>query len=356
MRLLKNSIPAQLLDQFRQSLNSQPNLDVAAVADLKELFDNLKTWQQPPSTNQGNGLRIPFIQPDPPVVADLVTLGDYWLASAIEKKLIQPLEQNLPKNWQQLPPRWQELVRRNEKGELDASGKVWGAPYSWGSTVIVYRRDKLKSLGLSPTDWSDLWNPQLRDRISLLDNWREVIGLTLKYLGHSYNTPQLDQVSGLKDALLKLNQQVKFYSSDAYLQSLIMGDTWLAVGWSTDVLQLIKSEPHIAAVVPKSGTALWADLWVRSVSAKVKSDSGLASQWIDFCWQPKPAMVISRYSHATSPVLLDMKPDDILQEIRENNLLMPDAQILQKSEFLYPLPKATTTQYINLWKEIRQKL
>ena len=357
VRLLKNSIPVQLLNEFRKSYQKSPALDFAPESQLKELFESLKTWQETGEKESSKGLRLPFFQPKAPVIPDLVTLGDYWLQSAIQQQLIQPLATDKLKSWQQLPPQWQEVVKRNNQGQLDASGSVWGAAYRWGTTVIAYRRDKFKSLGWTPSDWSDLWRPELRDRISLLDQPRETIGLTLKRLGYSYNTPQLDKVPDLKDTLKKLHQQAKLYSSDNYLQPLIMGDTWLAVGWSTDVIDLMKSDREIAAVVPLSGTALWADLWVQPKSAGAKSNSAaqvLAQEWIDFCWQPKPASAISLFTRAVSPVLVDMKPDDIPKDIRENPLLLPNPQIIQKSEFIHPLPTATEKQYTSLWKEIRQ--
>lgn len=351
VRLLKNSIPAQLLNEFRQSLQQAAELDFAPEAQLKELFDRLKTWQKAAKTEGGEKLSLPFFPASAPAIPDLVTLGDYWLAPAIQQQLIQPLAPDKLKMWRSVPRRWQELVKRNDRGQLDADFQVWGAPYRWGSTAIAYRRDKFTSLGWEPTDWSDLWREELRDRISVLDNYREAIGLTLKRLGHSYNTQQLDKVPELKDALLKLHQQVKLYSSDNYLQPLLLGDTWLAVGWSTDILDAAKSDRRIAAVVPQSGTALWADLWVRPKQAGVNSH--LVQEWIDFCWQPKPAGAISLFSQAASPVLLDMNPADIPKDVRENGLLLPDARILQKSEFLHPLPEPIDKQYRALWQEIR---
>jgi putative spermidine/putrescine transport system substrate-binding protein len=290
----------------------------------------------------------------------LVTLGDYWLEAAIEQKLIQPLEISELQGWKQLPSRWQELVKRDRSGKLDKSGPIWGAPYRWGTTAIVYRRDKFEDLGWIPKDWSDLWRPELRDRISLLNQPREIIGLTLKKLGFSYNTTNLSQVPNLKKELLALHQQVKFYSSDNYLEPLILEDTWLALAWSTDVLSLRSSYRQIEAVVPRSGTALWADLWVQPAQVATQSNStetadleSLKKQWIDFCWQPKPAREISLFSHATSPIITDLNPADLPKDLRQNSLLLPDKSILDKSEFLKPLPKLAVEEYQALWKEIR---
>ncbi len=99
------------------------------------------------------------------------------------------------------------------------------SPYRWGSTVIVYNRNKFQELGWMPKDWSDLWREEVRSRISLLNQPREVIGLVLKKLGKSYNTENLDQVPGLEKELRTLNQQVKFYSSNTYLEPLIIEST-----------------------------------------------------------------------------------------------------------------------------------
>jgi putative spermidine/putrescine transport system substrate-binding protein len=194
-----------------------------------------------------------------------------------------------------------------------------------------------------------VWRPELRDHISLLDQPREVIGLTLKKLGQSYNTENLNKVPELEQQLRALHQQVKFYSSDTYLQPLILGDTWLAVGWSTDVLSVMQRYQQIAALIPKPGTALWADLWVRPSGGA--SSTSLGEQWIDFCWQPQIAQQISLQTKATSPIPVKLKPGDIQEQLR--SLLLSDIQVFQHSEFLLPLSKATMQQYQSLWQKIR---
>ncbi|HLO49762.1 MAG TPA: extracellular solute-binding protein, partial [Kamptonema sp.] len=220
---------------------------------------------------------------------------------------------------------------------------------------IVYRVDKFKSLGWTPTDWNDLWREELRDRISLLDNPREVIGLTLKKIGKSYNTRDLNKIPNLKAELNRLHQQTKLYSSNSYLQPLILGDTWAAVGWSADVLPLLQNQNEIAAVIPQSGTAMWVDLWVQPTS-NLKSDFSLAQQWIDFCLQPQIAAQMSLLTQASSPVIMSMKREDLPEELRDNRLLLPESSIISKSEFLFPIPDVTIEQYRKLWQEMRLTL
>lgn len=349
--VLEKSIPPQLIGAFRRSLVQNRELSFKPQPQLKDCFSLLQRWQnkEPSGENWENWL--PWFNKKPSPLADLVTLGDAWLATAISEKLLTPLEIDKLSGWQALPPRWQNLVRRNEQGFKDENGAIWGAPYRWGTTLIAYNEDKFKTLGWTPQDWGDLWHPELRDRISIIDQYREVIGLTLKKLGYSYNTSDLSQIPSLKSALVALNQQIKFYSSEYYLQPLVLGDTWLAVGWSNDILSLISSNPSIKAVIPPSGTAFWTDIWVKPAS--VTSISDLAQEWINFCWQSKPASEISIFTDAASPIILQEKPEQLPSDIRKNPLLLVNREILEKSEFIEPLEPAIVKQYLDLWKAVR---
>jgi putative spermidine/putrescine transport system substrate-binding protein len=77
------------------------------------------------------------------------------------------------------------------------------------------------------------------------------------------------------------------------------------------------------------------------------------NQWIDYCWQSKPAREISLFTNATSPILTGITPTDLPKDLRENPLRLPAPSVLAKSEFLRPLPKSALAQYESLWKEIR---
>ncbi|MEH2108379.1 extracellular solute-binding protein [Nostoc sp.] len=353
VQLLKGSIPGQVVNQFHKGLQQEVQLKFAPVEQIQDLFQQLQSWQQKPKATdeQGWGRFIPFRQGQKAAEADLVTLGDYWLKAAIEQKLIQPLQEvqgNQLKQWSALDERWKKLVTRNDEGNLDTQGKVWGAPYRWGSTVIVYNRDKLQKLGWTPKDWSDLWRDGMQQRISLLNQPREVIGLVLKKLGKSYNTENLDQVPDLEKELQTLNQQVKFYSSNHYLEPLIMEDTWLAVGWSSDVLPVLGRYPQLDAVIPQSGTAIWADLWVRPAGI---NKGTLSDQWINFCWQASTAKQISVLTKSHSPISTNIAASDIQEPLW--SILQSDRSVFDKSEFLLPLSLSAIKQYESLFAKIK---
>ncbi len=354
IQLLKGSIPNRLIEEFPKLTDPAISLDIQVVEQLQEAFGNLERL----SASVGKPVNNPWAwfplgQSQTSTSPDLVSLGDGWLQGAIAQKLIQPLPIKELPSWQRLPRRWQNLVQRDPQGNLQEKGQIWGAPYRWGTTMIAYRRDKFQELGWTPQDWGDLWRQELQGKISLLDQPREVIGLTLKKLGHSYNNQDLTKIPTLKSELQSLNQQAKLYSVDRYLQPLILEDTWAAVGWSTDILPLVKRNPQIGAIIPLSGTALWADLWVRPQGRELSSS---AKSWISFCWETATANTLSLLSNATSPMVTAMRPQELLPDLLKNPLIIPSEALINHSEFLDPLPAKVLAQYTTLWEEMRQRV
>ena len=364
---LKSSLPPQLLGEFSRVVQpTKARVELVGEGQFKEILTQLQEWYQTGKA-ESKGLKIPLIPPSKSAefIPNLVTIGDAWLSKAIQDKVIQPIETNSLTNWTKLEPRWRELAQRDDRGNSSTTGQIWGVPYRWGTTVIIYRRDRLEEANIPiPKDWADLWNPQLKQRISLLDRSREVIGLTLKKLGYSYNYPDLDRVTALKSALEQLHQQTKFYSAENYLQPLVMGDTWVAVGWSSDAIDLIQKNPNIGAIVPSSGTAIFADLWVQPAlsnklspaerqAANDKNRVKLTQQWLDYCLQLKVSNQISLFTTTTAPLLTSLKDNQIFPDIQRNSLTLPAKSILDKSEFIYPISSQSQQQYTKLWREIR---
>jgi putative spermidine/putrescine transport system substrate-binding protein len=354
--LLQGSIPPQLLEAFRQQFAKDQSLSFKPIAQLKDLWKQLQSWQGKNRDTQGLKdwlSQLLFINNTSHKMSDLVTLGDAWLGKAIQDKLIQPLTLTEIASWKKLGSCWQALVKRDEAGNLDLQGQIWGAPYRWGTTLIAYDSDKFKTLGWTPTNWGDLWREELRHRIAVVDQPREIIGLTLKKLGYSYNSPNLSQIPNLSSQLQALNQQVKYYSSQYYLQPLIIGDVWLSVGWSSDILPLIAKNRKIKAIIPQSGTSIWTDIWVQP---RTKEDnvnlSTLTKQWIDFCWQESSVNQISLLTDGASPMIYTTPT--ISTKIQTNPLLFVDKNIMNNCDFIEPLSEQNKQEYEKFWQEMRQ--
>lgn len=374
--ILRHTLPVQFFKHFKSSLDQRLALQVRTESSLPALYAQLQLWSQEAELaqravkqKQAQGKKP---QHSPPILR-MLSLGDYWMTQAIQNHLIQPLPQTQV-NWQSIPEPWLSLSQRNEQGALDSTGQYWGAPYRWGATVLVYRKDKLKSLGLQLKDWSDLWHPELHQRISLLNQPREVIGLTLKSLGRSYNEADLGAIPDLSAQLELLHQQTRFYDSQDYIQPLILGDTWVAMGWSTDALAALSQESNLGVIFPYSGSALWADLWVQPAThpgrnhapdqnipdRNIPDRNKILEQWLNYWWEPEIARDISRFTSALSPIRLDRDQADSALSASER-LLVPEGEDLKsafelrlkRSEPILPLSPESLGAYQQFWTKMR---
>ncbi|MFY0609871.1 MAG: extracellular solute-binding protein [Candidatus Atelocyanobacterium thalassa] len=349
--LLKGSVPPQSLKLFNQYFASNTSFDFQSRGQLIELFSLLEYWQSKQKKHINNSWpKVSILGSQKPYISDLLTLGDSWLTQAIQKDLIQPIAIDNWHNWHKLPSYWQNLVIRDQSGNLNRDGFIWGAPYRWGTTLIAYRVDKLN---WDIKDWDDLWNPKLQNRISLIDQPREVIGFTLKKLGKSYNTKNIRGIPQLRSELRALDKQIKYYNSQYYLQPLLMGEAWASVGWSNDIIPILARNRNIKAIVPASGTSLWSDVWVVPKKNNISELSDTAQKWIDFCWQPEMADLISLFTNASSPMINNLDTEQLSPEIVSNPLLYLQAKTFDKCDFIKPLSKQDQKDYIELWSKIK---
>ena len=318
------AIPSKVINQFESA--SEKKIEFKA--------ENLpsKLWQE--------------LQSYPTLAKDkaphLTSIGDSWLDLAIAQSLIQPITPNLLKKipqWQKLSPLWQQSVTRNNQ--------VWGIPYRWGTTAIAYRGDKLK---FDIKQWSDLWRSELKLKLTLPDDAREVIGLVLKKMGQSYQQENLverqDIFATLTQELKSLNSQVLTYTSDNYLQSLLADDTLAAVGWTSDMYKAKRLNPDLKVVIPQDGTALWNDIWVIP-----KGEVAIAAaEWMDFCLTPAIAAQITSLTEAVSPSSdLSQVPDSV----KADPIKFFPQEVLAKSELISPLSEASLLQYKDIWTKLR---
>jgi len=104
-------------------------------------------------------------------------------------------------------------------------------------------------------------------------------------------------------------------------------------------------------VIPTSGTALWADVWVQPSSQQSLSEP--MSQWINFCWEMEAASQIGLFTNASSPILLNTKREKLPKTLQQDALRIPQPTLLEKSEFLLPLSPQTKEQYRRIWQDMR---
>jgi len=349
---LRGSIPSQQISEFKASLGPTARVTMQQLPSLQQMWKAIDSG--------GTAAH-----------ADVVTLGDAWLAPAIKAGKLQPIPNaEHYRWWKRLPTCWHPLLLRDHHGQLaepNQGGQVWGAPYRWGCTMVAFRKDKL---AFPISDWSDLLQPALKNRVAFIESPRELLGVAMKAsslvggkLGYNFTSRDLHlakvQEQDVRDAVEKLARQVRVFSTIDHLRAVNADDCWAVVGWSEELAKLAQRSPKFSLVAPKSGTALWADLWTIPVGAgggsRGAGPSPLTPLWIDYSLQPSRALASRGLnSGSASPLLLPCTggrspnasiyaADDLATEL--DDVLMPPPAVLGRSEFLLPPDEATQELY-----------
>lgn len=406
--LLEGSVPVEVLKRFRKQTDG--HIAFETFTQLNTIFRQLQTLQEK-SEKPGFSFRqlLPWARTEQESPPDsLVSLGDYWLTSAIAQNLLDPIELS-PEALNKLPEVWQTFVSRDDTGHIQTNAptetpstentasseesssssktSLWAAPYKIQSLVIVYRQSQFPEATVDNPPfkaWGDLLQPKLSQKLALPNHPRIVLGLLQKIQGSSFNlsfapntnadtnadnnSPDINTNSTpspvteqLTEQLAKqltapfgqLNQQVRTYDSQNALKALINKDVDAVVAWSGDVVGTLQRYRDLKVVVPEEGSLLSADMWVRPKGAPM----GEAAQaWIDFCWQTEAATQISLSGKGLSPVFLKVETDGESLPLPEtlNSSILPIAA-MKNSEPLLPLPPEQESVYLELWQKLRSQ-
>lgn len=272
-------------------------------------------------------------------VYSVIYPSDYKVSEMIKRNFLSPLDHSRLTGLTELLPQFQNSVYD--------PGNRFSVPISWGTTGLLFNTDALAP----PEDWDYLWKQQqqLNRKMTLLDDMREVMGATLKSLGHSYNSTKPREIRQAYEKLLKLKPAVTTFTTDAWKDRLLAGDLLLAMVYSADAVRLIHENPDskLAYVIPKSGTSLWSDTMVIPRTAP---NPDAAYAWINFMLQPAIAADITQRLFFATPNQGAM--DQLPTSLRNNQNLFPPDEVLQRCERIQPLDPKVTELYEQYWTKL----
>ena len=123
-------------------------------------------------------------------------------------------------------------------------------PYGAGIPLIVY------DPGLTDvkiTGYEDLWDPALENNVALTANYRVIDGITLKTMGESFNTEDLDAIRAAGEKLLTLAPNIRVINDNNTQDYLISGEVAAAFLYTSQVSAALQARPDLEVVYPKEG-------------------------------------------------------------------------------------------------------
>ena len=217
----------------------------------------------------------------------------------------------------------------------------YSIPYLWGITGVIVNRMYYPHLDLDY--WKDLWNPDLKDQILMLDQMSEPFEIAVKVLGFPPNTQNPEQIKKAYEKLVELMPNIKLFNVTAPQSILANGDVTIGVIFNGDAYKATQLNPHLEFIYPKEGAFIWIDNMVIPKNAPHLDN---AYKFINFILQPKIAKEITISSGFSSPNLAAIAL--LPKAVRDNPILYPSQAILKHASYEEDLGEANAI-YEHYW-------
>ena len=276
------------------------------------------------------------------IAYDVVCPSDYMIQKMLDNGLLAEINFDNVPNLKNIGQRYMDKSR-----EFDPENK-YSVPYCWGTVGILYN----KTMVDEPIDsWSILWDDKYRDNILMQDSVRDAFGVTLKYLGYSLNSTDLDELTEAMNLLIVQKPLVQAYVIDQVRDKMIGNEAANGVIYSGEAIYTQNENPDLEYVIPKEGSNIWIDSWVIPKNAEHKEN---AEAFINFLCRPDIALMNFDYITYSTPntAARELIEDE---DIRNSKIAFPDDSELEHCETFHYLGDEADAVYMDLWNKVKSK-
>lgn len=276
------------------------------------------------------------------IAYDVICPSDYMIQRMIENDLLAEINfDNIP-NVKNIGKDYMEQSR-----QFDPENK-YSVPYCWGTVGILYNKTMVDE---PITSWSVLWDEKYKDNILMQDSVRDAFGVTLKYLGYSLNSTDLDELTEARDLLIKQKPLVQAYVIDQVRDKMIGNEAAIGVIYSGEAIYTQMENPDLEYVIPEEGSNIWIDSWVIPKNAEDKEN---AEKFINFLCRPEIALMNFEYITYSTP---NSEARKLIEDeaIRNSEIAFPDLSKYDNLETFQYLGTEADQTYGELWNQVKSR-
>ncbi len=265
---------------------------------------------------------------------DVICASDYMIEKLLKEDLLAEIDySNVPNAVN---------ISDNIKPFVDGfdPGMKHSIPFTWGTYGIMYNKNMITT---EIDSWEDLWDETYDGKIVMPNSLREAYMIGAKSLGYSINTKDEGELQKIVDLLTAQKPLVYSFANDSARELMIGESAALAVVNSGEVIYSKDANENLDFVIPKEGTEVWTDCWAITKTAQNKK---AAEAWINFFLDGHTAEV--NFEYLTYAI-----PNKLIEDLIEEPVLNPTADILAKSETLENLGPETDDMYSEYWKNYK---
>ena len=269
---------------------------------------------------------------------DIAVPSEYMIEKMLEEDLLVPLAHEKLPNLDNIDERFMNLP-------FD-QGNQYSVPYFWGTVGILFNPELLP--GKTFTSWDDLWDPDLKNGILLIDGAREVIGMGLNSLGFSLNDTNHDNLDEALQKLSGLTPNVKAIVGDENKLLMANNEAAVSLAWSGDARDIMWENEALTYVVPEEGSNLWFD---NMVIPKTADNIDGAHAFINFMLDPEIAALNTEYVSYSTPnqAALAFLPAEMVEDER----FYPPTELTERLEVYENLGKDMLSLYNELFLQFK---
>ena len=267
---------------------------------------------------------------------DIITLTDWMAGRMIRLGYTQELNlDNIPNS--------KNLLAGLQNVDFDP-GRKHSLTWQSGFGGIVWNKEAFPK-GLKSV--SDLWQPELKGRVEVLDEMLDTMGLLMMDQGVDITGDWgEDEFENALDVLSKqiADGQIRQVKGNSYKEDLISGDALAVIGWSGDITQLNFEEgDKWEFALPEAGGTLWSDNLLVPIGATHKSN---AEKLMDYYYDPVNAATVAAYVNYICPVEGAREAMEAIDpELVENPLIFPTDEYLANAHVIRTLSPDEETDY-----------
>lgn len=269
---------------------------------------------------------------------DIILASDYIIDIARGEGLLLELDKSKLSNW--------DNIDQGYRGKFFDPEDKYAVPYIAGIPLIIYDP---AMVDIEITGYESLWDESLRDSVVVMDDARNVIGITLKTMGESFNVTDETVLDAAEEKLMELKPNIRLLDYNTPHLAMISGETTVGYMFTPGILWTLAERPDFEVVYPVEGMGFGIDALFIPVNAPHPDN---AHQFLNFIMRPEIAVEI-----ATHQAYLNVNgaAADLLPEEYKVALYIP-SEILENADLEY-IEDVGDAQliYNDIWTRFKQR-
>jgi len=223
----------------------------------------------------------------------------------------------------------------------------WGIPTDYGRVGYGYRQDLISE---RPTSWADIWSlaSKYSRKVVFVDFDVDVMGVALRYLGHSVNSTNAQELETAKQALLNIKPHVLAFLGTDTIKPMVQGDAVLTVDYDWDIALAQQKNSNVVWVAPEEGLPGYLEGWF---PVKGTRHLDVVEAFMNYALDPK---VYGNFINTTGGTYLmpDAEPY-INKVIKETPSTKYDLNAIKRVQWGRFLDPAATKLRSQIWEEVK---